>query len=183
MKIFDEYCTPAMQNRLQQHPDFNEKLKDDPIKTMEAIEILIYNPVRVVYPLKALTDTLKNFLLTRHNKGESTIEYVMRRKQLGATVLQFLGKDFLENFMKTTEWYAKADDDERKNLLKQSPQLWVSYLMLENGEKETYGDLLEHLCKQYALGTDQFPKTTTSAADVMGAHEIQKENRKNTRKK
>ena len=71
----------------------------------------------------------------------------------------------------------------RRNLLKQSPQLWESYLRLKNGEKETYGDLLEHLCKQYALGTDQFPKTTTSAADVMGAHEIQKENGKSTREK
>ena len=30
MKIFDEYCTPAMQHRLQQHPDFNNQLKDDP---------------------------------------------------------------------------------------------------------------------------------------------------------
>ena len=61
MKIFDEYCTPAMQNRLQQHPDFNKKLKDDPIKTLEAIEVLIYNPVRMVYPLEALTDALKTF--------------------------------------------------------------------------------------------------------------------------
>ena len=121
MKIFDEYCTPAMQNRLQQHPEFNDKLKDNPIKTLEAIEILIYNLVRVVYPLEALTDALKNFLLMRQNKGESTIEYVKRRKQLGATVLQFLGKDFLENFMKTTEWYANADENEKKNLLKQSP--------------------------------------------------------------
>ena len=55
--------------------------------------------------------------------------------------------------------------------------------MLKNGKKETYGDLLEHLQKQYALGTDQFLKTTTSAADVMGVHEIQKENGKNIREK
>ena len=63
MKIFDEYCTPPMQHRLQQHPDFNNQLKDDPIETLKAIEILIHNPVRVVYPMEALTDALKNFLL------------------------------------------------------------------------------------------------------------------------
>ena len=33
---------------------------------------------------------------------------------------------------------------------------------------------MDHLRKEYALGTNQFPKLTTSAADVMGAHEIQK---------
>ena len=65
MKIFDEYCTPTMQNRLQQHPDYNSTLKDDPIATLETIEILIHNPVRVVYPMEALTDALKNFLLAR----------------------------------------------------------------------------------------------------------------------
>ena len=71
---FDEYCTPTMQNRLQQHQDFNKKLKDDPIKTLKAMKILIYNLVKVVYPLEALTNALKNFLLTRQNKGESTIQ-------------------------------------------------------------------------------------------------------------
>ena len=80
--------------------------------------------------------------------------------------------------MKTTEWYANADDDEKESLLKQSSQLWESYLILKNGAKDTFGDLLEHLWKQYALGTDQFPKPTTKAADVMGAHKIQKENGK-----
>ena len=54
--IFDKYCTPAVQNGLQQHPEYNEKLKDDPIRTFDAIEILIYNPVRVVYPLEVLTN-------------------------------------------------------------------------------------------------------------------------------
>ena len=39
MKIFDKYCTPDMQNRLQQHPEYNEKLKDDPIWTLEVLEI------------------------------------------------------------------------------------------------------------------------------------------------
>ena len=92
--------------------------------------------------------------------------------------------------MKTTEWYSEADAEGKLTLLKQASQLWQSYLMVRNGEKEIYGDLLEHLKKQYALGTDQFPKTITKAADVMGAHEIQKDqgklkkekNEKNTEK-
>ena len=63
IKIFDEYCTSTMQNWLQQHPNFNSVLKDDPIKTLETIKILVQNPVRVVYPMEALTNALKNFLL------------------------------------------------------------------------------------------------------------------------
>ena len=125
--------------------------------------------------MEALTDALKNFLLARQNKTESTVDYVKRRKQLGATLLQFLGPNFLDHYMKTTEWYTEADPEGKLALLKQASQLWQSYLMVRNGEKEIYGDLLEHLKKQYALGTDQFPKTITKAANVMGAHEIQKD--------
>ena len=76
MKIFDEYCTPIMQNRLQQHPRFATDLVDDLIETLKTIEMLIHNPVRVVYPMEALTDALKNFLLARQNKGETLIEYI-----------------------------------------------------------------------------------------------------------
>ena len=136
MKIFDEYCTPTMQNRLQQHPKFATDLVDDPIETLKTIEILIHNPVRVVYPMEAPTDALKNFLLARQNKGETTIEYIKRRKQIGSTVLQFLGKDFLDHFMKTTEWYNDAGEEEKADLLKNSSQIWQSYLMLRNGDKD-----------------------------------------------
>ena len=139
-----------MQNRLQQHPDFNTILKDDPIKTLETIEVLIHNPVRVVYPMEALTDALKNFLLARQNKNESTIDFIKRRKQIGATLLQFLGPNFLDHYMTTTEWYIEADEREREMLIKQSTQLWQSYLMVRNADKETFGDLTDHLRKQYA---------------------------------
>ena len=68
-------------------------------------------------------------------------------------------------------------------MLEQSYQLWQSYLLVQNGEKEQFGDLLDHLQKQFALGTDQFPKNVMKAADVMGAHEAQKGREKNKRQK
>ena len=137
----------------------------------------------MVYPFEDLTDALRNFLLARQNKGEATIDFIKRRKQIGSTVLQFLGKDFLDNFIRTTEWYHDADENEKSNLLKNSSQLWQSYLMIRNGEKDQFGDLMEHLQKQYALGTDQFPKTLTNVADVMAAHEAKTSQEKAKREK
>ena len=55
--------------------------------------------------------------------------------------------------------------------------------MLRNGEKDQFGDLMEHLQKQYALGTDQFPKTLTNVADVMAAHEAKSSQEKTKREK
>ena len=55
--------------------------------------------------------------------------------------------------------------------------------MLRNGDKDQFKTLVDHLQNQYALGTDQFPKTTTSAADIMGAHKVRNQNEKLKREK
>ena len=81
------------------------------------------------------------------------------------------------------EWYNNAGEDEKNELLKNSSQIWQSYLMLRNADKDQFKTLVDHLQNQYALGTDQFLKTTTSAADVMGAHEVQNQNKKMKREK
>ena len=63
--------------------------------------------------MEALTDALKNFLLAQPNKNETTMEYIKRQKQLGATLLQFLGPNFLDHYIKTTEWYSEADEKDK----------------------------------------------------------------------
>ena len=113
------------------------------LHSLKCVDIL--TPVRVVDPMEALTNVLKNFLLARQNKNESTIDYIKQRKQIGATLLKFLGPNFLDHYMTTTEWYIEADQDERVGLLKQSTQLWQSYLMVRNGDKEMFEDLTKHL--------------------------------------
>ena len=60
--------------------------------------------------------------------------------------------------MKTTEWYNDAGEEEKAKLLKNSSQIWQSYLMLRNGDKDQFKTLVDHLQKQYALGTNQFTK-------------------------
>jgi len=83
----------------------------------------------------------------------------------------------------TTEWYIEGDESKRATLLKQSAQMWQSYLLLRNGDKDTFQSLTDHLRQQYALGTDQFPKSLTKAADVMGAHEVQRDLEKKKKEK
>ena len=55
--------------------------------------------------------------------------------------------------------------------------------MLRNADKDQFKTLVNHLQNQYALGNNQSPKTTTSAADVMGAHKVRNQNEKLKREK
>jgi hypothetical protein len=48
--IFLQHCKKTIQDRITGHPEFNIKIKNDPIKLLKAIKILINNPVRARYP-------------------------------------------------------------------------------------------------------------------------------------
>ena len=43
--IFNNYCTRAMQNRIEEHPDFETKIKDDPIELLHTIRLLTHDMV------------------------------------------------------------------------------------------------------------------------------------------
>jgi hypothetical protein len=45
------YCTTTMQTRIEEHKDYESTIKNDPIKLLEAIQVLMQNPMRARYPL------------------------------------------------------------------------------------------------------------------------------------
>ncbi len=42
--IFSNYCTSAMQARVEAHPEFDD-IKNDPIKLLEVIKVLTHDTV------------------------------------------------------------------------------------------------------------------------------------------
>ena len=46
------YCTQTMRSRIEEHPDYETKIADDPIALLEAIRILMHDPMRARYPLR-----------------------------------------------------------------------------------------------------------------------------------
>jgi hypothetical protein len=44
--IYLQHCNKTTQDRIHAHPDFETKIKNDPIKLLKAVEILINDPVR-----------------------------------------------------------------------------------------------------------------------------------------
>jgi hypothetical protein len=47
--IYLQHCNKTIQDRIHTHPDFKTKIKNDLIKLLKAIKILINNPVRARY--------------------------------------------------------------------------------------------------------------------------------------
>ncbi len=43
--IFDNYCNRTMQVHVEEHKDFESKIRDDPIELLKAIQILMHAPI------------------------------------------------------------------------------------------------------------------------------------------
>ena len=66
--IFVAYCSKAIQSWVEEHPDFETTIRDDPIELLKTINILMHDTVRAKYPYASLHDVvmrLFNFEATR----------------------------------------------------------------------------------------------------------------------
>jgi hypothetical protein len=52
--IFSTYCNKTMQNRIEEHPEFETIIRDDPIELLNKIKVLMHDPIRVKYPFASL---------------------------------------------------------------------------------------------------------------------------------
>jgi hypothetical protein len=59
-----------MQVRIEQHPDYDSKLKHKPIAVLEAIQTLMHNPIRAQHPLVSMTDHLMRLLTTKQRDNK-----------------------------------------------------------------------------------------------------------------
>ena len=68
--IMKDYCSKSMKRRVEEHPEFESRIQDDPIALLEAIETLMHDPIRARYPLASLTDCMSRVLTLRQKEGE-----------------------------------------------------------------------------------------------------------------
>ena len=52
------YCNNVMQLRVKEHPEFAKSIEHDPIKLLEAIQVLMHDPIRAQYPVISMTEAL-----------------------------------------------------------------------------------------------------------------------------
>jgi hypothetical protein len=73
-------CNKTIQDRIHAHPDFETKIKNDLIKFLKAIEILINNPVQARYLYASVTEAMTRFMTCRQLENEPLADYVKRFK-------------------------------------------------------------------------------------------------------
>ena len=73
--IFGTYCSKAIQSRVEEHPDFETTIRDDPIELLKTINMLMHDTVRAEYPYASLHDVMMRLFNLRQQEHEHLIQF------------------------------------------------------------------------------------------------------------
>jgi hypothetical protein len=170
--IFANYCTKTMQSRIEEHPDYESTLKNNPIAVLEAIKTLMHGPVQAQYPLVSMTDALSRLVNAKQQESETLLDYVKCFKQLRDIAKSQLGNTILNEFVEHQTGYAAASTNEKLVKKQEAYPRWMAYLLIHGTDQTKYGSLQKGFVSQFLLGNDQYPKSITAAIDVLSNHKI-----------
>ena len=173
--LITKYCTKKMKSRLEEHPDYDSKLKDDAIETLEAIQTLVKAPVRAQYPYVTFTDDLIGFLTsTNQDHGDSLHDYTKVYKQEVDVIKACVPDTLLNKFLESTKGYQDAGSNKKKKMKDEALDRWIAYVYLKNSDQDKYGSVLKGLQSQFSLENDQYPADLAAAIDVLSNHPFDK---------
>jgi hypothetical protein len=160
-----------MQNRIEEHPEFETTICDDPIELLNKIKVLIHDPIRAKYPFVSLTEAISRMLKLNRSENEGLLDYVKRFKESRDIMKSHIGTDILSKFVENTLKYC----DETSTTLKQEMKhgafdRWMAYLLIRNSNQAKYGSLSNELLLQFSMQNNQYPKTSTTATDIWSNH-------------
>ena len=169
--LMDKWCTRTMQQRIQTHPDYTTKLKNDPIETLRAIQNLSHDPVRAQYPMQSMLDALRRWVNYKQTENQSIHDYYNEFKQHRDVVVGHLGKRFLDEFVEHTEEYRNATDANEQDRLKKNAFDALQALMIIDGaDRNKYGSVIRDLVSDYSKQNDQYPRKPETSLDILSNH-------------
>jgi hypothetical protein len=76
--ILSTHCNKMMQNRIEEHLEFETAIRDDPIELLTKIKVLMHDPIRTKYPFASPTEAISRVLNLKQSENEGLLDYVKR---------------------------------------------------------------------------------------------------------
>ena len=182
-EIFMNFCTKSMQQRLEEHPDFATEIKNKPIGLLEVIKQLQHSPMRARHPLIPMVDAWMRFSNMKQYENEDLHGYTTRFKQYRDVLKAQIGTRFLDAWTENLPVCQGKTPTEQESYKEAAFEAFCAYMFLRNADQAKYGSRLQDLQNQFAVGTDQYPATLTSAIDILANHKLDEKYRENQRRK
>ena len=69
-------CSKAIQSRLEEYPDYETTIRDNPIELLTTVSVLMHDTVRAKYPYASLCDVMMHLFNMRQQEQEHLNDYV-----------------------------------------------------------------------------------------------------------
>jgi hypothetical protein len=79
--IFSTYCNKTMQNPIEEHPEFETVIRQDPIELLNKIKVLMHDPIRAKYPFPSLIESISRMLDLKQGENKGLLDYIKRFKE------------------------------------------------------------------------------------------------------
>ena len=168
--ILSTYCNGTMQHRIEEHPEFDSKIQNDPIELLKAIKIVMHDPIRAKYPYASLTEALMRTLNIKQLEQESLIDYIKRFKQSRDVLKSHIGGDILNKFVENLPEYRHSTMSGQQEIKSEAFGRWMAYMMIRNSDQAKYGSLLNGMVSQFSMNNNQYPVDSRQATDILSNH-------------
>jgi hypothetical protein len=74
--------TKAMCDRIEEHPDYDAKIKQNPVELLLAIKHSMHETIRAEYPYVSMTDAWSSLINVRQQPEEKLMDYIKWFKQI-----------------------------------------------------------------------------------------------------
>jgi hypothetical protein len=150
--IFSTYCNKTMQNRVEEHSEFETSIRDDPIELLNKIKVLMHNPIRAKYPFASLTKAISRVLNLKQSENKGLLDYIKRFKESRDIMKSHVGTDILDKFVENTLEYRDESSTTLKQMMKDGAfDSWMTYLLIRNSNQAKYGSLSNGLVSQFSM--------------------------------
>ena len=162
-----------MQTRVEKHPEYKDKIENDPIALLKAIQTLMHDAVRAQYPYVSMTDALSRVVNIRQQENESLLDYVKRFKQQRDILKSHVGTKVLNDFIEQSEEFRNEKSTTKQDEMKEEAmERWMAYLFLKGSDQTKYGSVMRGFVDLFSLENNQYPKTVAIATDILSNHKL-----------
>ena len=166
--IFRDYCSREMKVAIEELPDFETKIRNNPIVLLQKVQLLMLMPIRGLKHPNLILIEIMDKLLNFCQNNLSLEDYLHRFRELSDIFARERGKNFLDGFVEKSAEYQDATTDEmRTNLKRQAFDEFLAMAFMCGSNQDDYGELMQYYRLKYSLGNDFYPKTLYEAYLVM----------------
>ncbi|KAL7556597.1 hypothetical protein ACA910_003488 [Epithemia clementina (nom. ined.)] len=167
-----EQCGKSMQMKIESQKDFTSTIDKNPIKLLKAIREHALNYQNNKYEMTVILDALHTLVTLKQRENKGLQDYTRRFKTCRDVLESHIGGPI--ELMKVVKAEKGYDVSKCKEFMKKSFERFMTYVYIDNADKNKYGSLLSGLATQHSLGNNQYPTEIVEATNVLSNHRFDK---------